>query len=276
MLKTVTSKTTITETRTDVPLTTRYSATVATVSMTTDLTEYTTKCTNTAVLSFHLATPYTSTYTQAATRTRVTKTEVCMTTITRWLPLTSVTFLPPYTTPYWNPDYYTNGTIVTVNEPLTRTSYVTISTDAVTSTSVICDNPSTVITSTYFTITRTAATTTVQPTECDSISESPTTPTEPPTASGTLRRRDVRLRGTEQHAGRDIRRQAEEPVGTRTVIFTTTGVLTNGTTATVTQTAIVETYTQTLTTIVMVGKTISATATKYLSECSSTAAETSG
>jgi hypothetical protein len=243
--------------------------------MTTDLTEYATKCTNTAVRSYYLATPYTSTYTQAATRTRVTATEVCMTTITRWLPITSVTFLPPYTTPYWDPDYYTNGTIVTVTQPLTRTSYVTVSTDAVTSTSVICDNPSTVITSTYFTITRTATTTTVQSTGCDSISESPTTLTEAPATSAALRWRDVRLRDA-QHARSDIRRQAEEPVGRQTVIFTTTGVLTNGTTATVTQTAIVETYTQTFTTVVMVGETITATATRYLSECSATAAQTSG
>lgn len=193
-----------------------------------------------------------------------------MTTITRWPPITSVTFLPPYTTPYWDPDYYTNGTIVTVTQALTRTRYATVTTDAVTSTSVICDNPSTVITSTYFTITRTAATTTFQPTGCDSIS---TTLSETPPASAALRRSDVRLRDTE-HAGNDIRRQAEEPVGTRTVIFTTTGVLTNGTTATVTRTGIVETYTQTLTTIVMVGETITATATRYLSDCSS-AVETS-
>ncbi|KAH6640168.1 hypothetical protein F5144DRAFT_87564 [Chaetomium tenue] len=274
VLRTVTSKTTVTETRTDVPLTTRYSGTVAMVSMTTDLTEYSTKCTNTAVLSFYIGATYTSTYTQAPTRTRITETEVCMATTTRWLPQTSVTLLPSFTTPYWDPDYYTDGTIVTVTEPLSRTSYVTVTTDAVTSTSVICDNPSTVITSTYFTITRTGATTTVQPTSCDSASEPPTTPTETPAAPAGLRRRDIRLNHAGV-AGGDVRRRAEEPVGTRTVLFTTTGVLTNGTTATVTLTGIAETYTQTLTTIVMVGKTISATATKYLSECSSAVATSS-
>ncbi|KAK3291163.1 uncharacterized protein B0H64DRAFT_436034 [Chaetomium fimeti] len=277
---TVTSVITVTEMRTDVPLTTRHSLTVETVTMTTDLTEHATQCTNTAVLSFYVGTIYTSTQISAGTTTRATQTQVCMTSTTRWLPLPNVTFVPPYTTPYWDPDYYTNGSIITVAEPLTRTSVVTTSTDVVTSISIICDNPTTVVTSTYFTVTSTEQTTTVQPTGCGSSSESPTapadtpTPTDTPAASPALRRKHDVLRDVQ--AGGEIRRQVEEPVGTKTVTFITTGVLSDGATVTVTRTGIVETYTRTVTTIVMVGKTITATATQSLSECSSPAAVTSG
>ncbi|KXX77653.1 hypothetical protein MMYC01_205972 [Madurella mycetomatis] len=62
--------------------------------------------------------------------------------------------------------------------------------------------------------------------------------------------------------------QGEAPVGSHTVTYITTGLLSNGTTATITRTGIVETYTQTLTTVVMVGATVTATATRHVSVCS--------
>ncbi|KAK4033598.1 hypothetical protein C8A01DRAFT_19468 [Parachaetomium inaequale] len=275
--RTIASRTTVTETRTDVPLTTRYSATVDVVSMSTGLTQHTVKCTNTAVMSFHVTTTATSTRTLAGSRTTVSNTEVCMTSTIRWLPGPDMTFVRTTSMPWYDEGHFTpgQGTILTFSEPTAQTTWVTTSTDLLVATTVICNNPRTVTTQTYFTVTQTLATTMVHRPRTDCSSSSPdslATPIATPAASTMLlRRRNAAPKGM-QHAPGNVRKQAETPVGTRTVTYTTTGLLSNGTIATITRTGIVETFTQTLTTIVMVGETITATATSYVSDCSVAAA----
>jgi hypothetical protein len=173
-----------------------------------------------------------------------------------------------------DPGYYTNGTIVTVSEPTAGTTWVTISTDVWVTTSIICNNPTTRRTSTYYTFTTTMY---KQPTGCGSSSDSAATPTATPTPSPMLLRWENAAVKDVQHGPGNVRRQADSPVETRTVLYSTTGMLTNGTIATLTWTGIVETYTQTFTTVYMVGATVTATATRHVSGCSvSTTAASSG
>jgi hypothetical protein len=157
-----------------------------------------------------------------------------------------------------DPGYYTNGTIVTVSEPTSRTTWVTISTDLWVATSVICNNPTTRTTSTYYTFTTTIY---KEPTGCGSSSDSAATPTATPAPSPMLPRWENAAVKDLQPALGNVRRQAVSPVETRTVFYSTTGMLTNGTIATLTWTGIVETFTQTFTTVSMVGATVTTTTT---------------
>jgi hypothetical protein len=292
---TVTTRSTVTETRTDRPITTKYSVTTPTVSKLTGRTDYSTKCTNTLVRSFYVPTIHTYTYTTASVYTRIFKTEVCMTSVTRWATIPGVTLTyEPYTADW---DRFTTGTIVTTPEPLWSSTQVTVTTDTAIETEVVCDNPGTRTTSTYYTVTMTPSTSTVyrQRADCSSSSIQPpaATPTAPPVLAGRGSLHEdaqegrvktmivaepvlvVRQGSYLQDSGVKLPRQAPPvitPVEVQTITYTT-AVLLNGTVTTLTGTAVVDVYTRTFTTIAMVGHTVTATATIYSSVCSVPTAE---
>jgi hypothetical protein len=233
------------------------------------------------VLSFDVTTTETSIRVRAGDHTTVTNTEVCMASTVRWLPGPDVTFVRTRTMAWYDEGHFTSGqgTILTFTTPTAQTSWVTISTDLLVATSVVCNNPRTVITQTYYTVTKTLATTTVHRPRTD-CSSSSTTPTTTPAVESTMlrRRREAAPKGV-QHVHGNVRKQAETgiPVGSRTVMHTTTGLLSNGTIATIIRTGFWESFTSTFTTIAMVGETITTTATSYVSDCSVPAASaTSG
>lgn len=252
-----------------------------------------TKCTDTLIHSYFIAATHTSTYTKAGQYTWTSPTEVCKTSVTRWPPVPRVTLAAKrWTLVPRDPasPQFDKRTLVTTREPLTRTVVKTFTTDIVTITSIVCDNPSVNVVSTYYTMTLTASTSTEfrQRSDCSS-SALPTAPPPEPTshlvsgartqaeatraldASVPVARRGSRGRRARNAAGK-VRRQDETqptrtPVESHTITRITTANV-NGTMATLTLTGVVETYIQTFTTIQMVGHTVTATATSYVSVCS--------
>lgn len=276
--RTITERTTITEVRTDIPTRTWHEATLATVSKPTGRTVHTITCTNTAVDSYYPTTTYTSTITRSNTRTTVSSTEVCLTSTTRWLAGPSVTFVRPSTTKEEDnlKSLFTDGTtLITFPIPTAQTTWVITSTDTVVETTVICNNPTTRITETYFTLTRTVATETVYWPRTDCSSGSPTQPTPTPTPAQ-RRKAPPRPPADRDAAGLPAARQRAEPkeessrtpVAAHTITVTSSGLLSNGSSATITRTGVVETHVQTFTTMTMVGATMTKTATRHVSVCS--------
>ncbi|KAK4464400.1 hypothetical protein QBC42DRAFT_249517 [Cladorrhinum samala] len=285
-----TTSVTVTETRTDRPTTTRYSVTFDTISETAGRTEYSTKCTNTMVRSFYVPTIYTRTQTQASVYTRTSRTEVCMVDSTRLATIPGVTQTREPYVPDWE-RFSGTVTVFTSHEPSASYEYVTVTADTAVSTEIICNNPRVYETQTYYTYTSTVGTTTIyaSQTGCTAASTS-APPVQTPASSSTTASPSIPLvdrEGVNDYYGDNTnfpvkaREEGEQeqqqtsslvpprtPASVYTTMYTTAILVNDTAVVSYTATAIVDVYTQTFTTISMVGATVTTTATKYSTVCS--------
>lgn len=306
---TVKRSSTVYETRFDRPGSpvTRPSNYIVTKVESTGRTLTSTKCTNTFVVSYYSTTPRTVTKTVSRTYTWATLSSKCMTTTTRWSTIPGVSFPYSYsaqpttrTTAWLDPVRFSDTTILTRSAPMSRTVTETFSTDTMTYTTEICDNPSEQTIQIYFTRTIYVSTSEIFSlrTNCPTTTSSSkplttstslctaTYTTTTPSPLGSASPSSIVLIGpaaSELAALSLDKRQmptglpVRTPIETHPVTVTTTGVF-NGTTATFTRTGVAETYLLTFTTVQMMGSTVTGTDTvvRWVCEIPKTALPGSG